>query len=87
MIKSEMQFDEFTTMISDFLGIDKSELGRNVSLQGDLGIDSLSVINFIVRLEKRYGIKFDEFTLAAMKNLGDFYDIFIDNVRRAERVG
>ena len=43
-----MSFDVYKQLISDFFGIDVNQIEREKSLINDFGIDSLSIINFIV---------------------------------------
>lgn len=72
-----MTFDAFKQMVSDGLGIDTALLTRELSFRDDLGIDSLSVINFLVKLEHKFKFKFNVDHIWAMKNLGEIYDTFI----------
>ncbi|MBU1170683.1 MAG: hypothetical protein KKD44_14070 [Proteobacteria bacterium] len=73
-----MTFDEFKLMVSDGLGIDDTLLNRDLSFRDDLGIDSLSVINFLVKIEHKFKFKFDVEHIWAMKNLGEIYDTFTE---------
>jgi acyl carrier protein len=63
-------------MVSDGLGIDEAVLSREVSFRDDLGIDSLSVINFLLKVERNFKIKIDIESIGRLKNLGELYDQF-----------
>jgi len=49
-------FNDFKGMIADQLGVDIHSLNRDTSFSDDLGIDSLSFVNFIIKLEKKYNL-------------------------------
>jgi acyl carrier protein len=71
-----MKFELFKQMVSDGLGIDETILNREVSFRDDLGIDSLSVINFLLKVERNFKIKIDIESIGRLKNLGELYDQF-----------
>lgn len=71
-----MTFKAFKQMVSDGLGIDESVLNRELSFRDDLGIDSLSVINFLLKVERKFKIRIDIDSIGRLKNLGELYDRF-----------
>lgn len=71
-----MDFDSFKIMVSEGLGIDMRVLTRDISFRDDLGIDSLSVINFLIKMERKFKLKFDVDSIGTLKNLGEIYDRF-----------
>lgn len=71
-----MTFDGFKQMVSEGLGIDAQVLNRRLSFRDDLGIDSLSVINFLLKVERKYHIKIDIKSIGRLKNFGELYDRF-----------
>lgn len=74
--KKSVDFDEFKNLVSEGLGIERELLTRKLSFRDDMGIDSLSVINFLVKIEHKYKLKFDVESIWSMKNLGEIYDKF-----------
>ena len=48
-----ISFNQFKEMIAGHLGVDSNNLMPETSLLDDLGIDSLSLVNFIIKLEKK----------------------------------
>lgn len=73
-----MTFDEFKHMVSEGLGIESTLLNRELSFRDDLGVDSLSIINFLVKVEHKFKLQFDVENVGAMKNLGEIYDKFLE---------
>lgn len=71
-----MTFEAFKQMVSDGLGIEESVLNRELSFRDDLGIDSLSVINFLLKVERKFKVKIDIESIGRLKNLGELYDRF-----------
>lgn len=77
-----MSFDVYKQLISDFFGIDVNQIEREKSLINDFGIDSLSIINFIVKIEKTYNIKYKIENIWELKNIGEAYDILVKNIEK-----
>jgi acyl carrier protein len=69
-------FDQFKLMIADHLGVDVNRITKDTSFLNDLGIDSLSLVNFIIKLEKMYGIRIELDHVWRLKNIGEAYEIF-----------
>lgn len=62
--------NEMITFISDYLGVDKSELNENTDLQNDLGLSSFDVMDLSCELEEEFNIKIDTEKLAELHNIG-----------------
>ena len=75
-----MSFNQFREMIAEHLGFDKNKLTKDTSFLDDLGVDSLSLINFIIKLEKKYDVKIELDNVWALKNIGEAYEIFIEKL-------
>ena len=60
--------NEMITFISDYLGVDKSEL--NTDLQNDLGLSSFDIMDLSCELEEEFNIKIDTEKLAEVHNIG-----------------
>ncbi len=58
---------------ADQLDIDLADavLNEDCSFQSDLGMDSLTVIDFLVYLERRYHVSIADDRLATIDSLGD----------------
>lgn len=65
--------DELLTIFADFLDVEKSELTNNKSLE-DLGIDSLTLAEFMFEIEDKFGVNLTtemQGQLSELINLGD----------------
>jgi acyl carrier protein len=71
-------FEQFKQLVSQELGIDVENIDRNTSFTNDLGIDSLSLVNFIIKIEKEYNIKFNNEKGFMLSNIGEAYNDFIN---------
>ncbi len=80
LMLQKITFETFVSIIAESLGIDKSLLTEEVSLRDDIGIDSLSIINFIVKIERQYNIKFNTNLLSEARTLGAVYRLFMENL-------
>jgi acyl carrier protein len=82
-----VSFHRFKEMIAHNLGVDIKGLTRDTSFLDDLGIDSLSLINFIITLEKTYDIRIEMDMIWTLKNIGGAYDMFIQKLHSIESSG
>ena len=76
-MENGLNFEEFKNIFSEYLGIDKEKLTRDVNILFGLGIDSLTLINSMIRLEKEYNIKFENEDKIMTRTLGEVYDLFV----------
>ena len=72
-----MTFEEFRCLLSDNFGIDKNLVKKNTSLTNDLGIDSLSIVNFVVKLEKKFNVRYNINNLWELKDVEEAYKMLI----------
>jgi len=63
-------------MVCEAFGLDRSEVNENTSFLHDLGIDSLSLANFIIKLERHYRIKINLTNVWDLKNMREAYNKF-----------
>jgi acyl carrier protein len=71
-----MSYNQFFDMVCESLGLDSKVVDGTTSFINDLGIDSLSLANFIIKLERQYAIKFDLTNVWELKNIREAYDRF-----------
>ena len=86
-MKRVISFHQFNEMLAGHLGFDINGLTRDTSFVDDLGIDSLSLVNFIIKLEKKFAIKIEMDKVWSLKNVGDAYDAFIQKVNAIKSSG
>ena len=65
-----MVIDELTQLANNNLGIDFTELDMSTKLS-DLDIDSIDMLDFIMLIEEKYGIEFEEDELDEIETLDD----------------
>lgn len=75
-----ISFKKFKEMVAENLGVDIKKLKKNTSFQDDLGVDSLSLVNFVIKLEMQYNIKIEIEKVWLLKNIGKAYEILINKL-------
>ncbi len=80
-----MTKEEVISTINQFLvedfEIDESRLKPENLITTDIGIDSLDIVDIIVRVNEVFGFKLDKNELVNVKTLGDFYELIYSHVR------
>lgn len=66
--------DELVSLANEHLDIDFSNVDMNTDL-ADLDIDSIDMLDFIMVVEDKYGIEFDEDELDEIETLGDIAEL------------
>ncbi|NRF95580.1 acyl carrier protein [Paenibacillus frigoriresistens] len=61
-----MTFNEFKQLVSEFSQVPIKSIEKDTSFRNDLGIDSLQMVNLIVRLTECTGID-----ISKISNMGD----------------
>ena len=62
--------------------MDKGELSSEKGIFEDLGLDSLDIVDLVVALQKKFGIKIrDDNRVREIRTLGDIYD-FIEALHK-----
>lgn|GEM_PF-1892831 len=73
---NNITFEDFKKIFSEYLGIDIKKLNRDVNILFELGVDSLSLVNSMIRLEKEYNVRFEGEDKIMTRTLGEAYDLF-----------
>jgi acyl carrier protein len=76
-VDKRISMDEFKGLVAEQLGVDEDRLTGDTTFLNDLGIDSLSLINFVVAMEKKYGIRVEMDTVFSLMSVRDAYEAFI----------
>ncbi len=71
-----MTYEQFIDMVCESIGLNRSDIKDDTSFLNDLGIDSLTLANFIIKLERTYSIKFDLSNVWDLKNAKEAYGKF-----------
>lgn len=77
-MNKDMTFEKFTQIFADYLGLEEKELTHQTNLLVDLGIDSLSLVNAILSIEKDFQIKFRSEDRIMVRELGKIYETLIE---------
>lgn len=66
-------------LIEDF-EINEELLREDKLITKEIGIDSLDMVDIIVRVNEEFGFKLEKAELMEVKTLGDFYDLLMKHV-------
>lgn len=66
-------------LIEDF-EINEELLCEDNLITKEIGIDSLDMVDIIVRVNEEFGFKLEKAELMEVKTLGDFYDLLMKHV-------
>lgn len=79
-MNKELTFDEFKVIFSDLLGLKTEELQGDENILLDFGIDSLSLVNAMVRIEKKFDIRFASEDRIMTQTLSQAYEKLMENM-------
>ncbi|MDP4182355.1 MAG: acyl carrier protein [Bacillota bacterium] len=77
---TDLSMEDFKTIISDHLGINIDEIKPESNFINDFRIDSLSLVNFIIKLEMKLGIKLPTEQLVQMRDMETTYKIISEAI-------
>ncbi len=66
-----MVFDKLKEILAAQFGIDEDEITENTDIAGDLGADSLDVVEMIMTLEDEFAVTISDEAIAELKTVGD----------------
>ncbi|RCX16308.1 acyl carrier protein [Anaerobacterium chartisolvens] len=66
---ADITMEDFKEIISDHLGINIDDIKPESNFINDFRIDSLSLVNFIIKLEMKLGIKIPTEQLVEMRDM------------------
>ncbi|MEK3904693.1 MULTISPECIES: acyl carrier protein [unclassified Paenibacillus] len=75
-MQERISFTQFQQIFAGYLGIESSRLTPEVNLLLELGIDSLSLVNAMLRLEREYQVMFNPEDRVMTRTLGEAYERF-----------
>ena len=77
-MKKDITFEEFKDLIANYLGLNAAELTQKTNVLTDLGIDSLSLVNAMLRVEKDFQVQFRFEDRIMVRELGSIYETLIE---------
>ena len=66
-----MVFENLKKIISEQLEVDQSIISETSSITGDLGADSLDVVEMLMAVEEKYGFELDNDEAIGIKTVGE----------------
>ncbi len=64
-------FEQVKKLFADQLGIDESKITMNSTIKGDLGADSVDILQLLMTIEEENGIVIPDEKLAGFSTVGD----------------
>lgn len=75
----EQVLERIGAHLSEELGIDQSKIREESSLKDDLEADSLDLVQLVVELEDRYGIRITEEQAEKIETVGQTIDFVLEH--------
>jgi acyl carrier protein len=72
---NNISWDEFAKEVSDYVGVDASEITKETDIYEDLCLDSLGVFGLGTQLTETFGLTVALSSVAVVAKVGDMYDI------------
>lgn len=72
---NNIKWEEFAQEVSDYVGVDASEITRETDIYEDLCLDSLGVFGLGTQLTETFGLTVPLSSVAVVAKAGDMYDI------------
>lgn len=77
---ADITMEDFKEIISDHLGINADDIKPESNFINDFRIDSLSLVNFIIKLEMKLGIKLPTEQLVEMRDMETTFKIISEAI-------
>ncbi len=75
-----MVFEKIQKIISEQLEIDMSIISEGATITGDLGADSLDLVDLAMSIEDEFDIELSDEALDKIKNVGDLVAYIEDRI-------
>ena len=72
-------FENLKKMISNQFGIEEELIKKDSSFMDDLAADSLDIVEFIMNIEEKYGVKISDDDIETFNKVEDVVKYIIDN--------
>lgn len=67
--------ERIINLLGEQLGMDTFEIKENSTLVGDLGMDSLDVVECVMNIEKEFGLRIDDSVIPGIETVGDIVKV------------
>ena len=75
MIMNNLDWNEFTQVVSDYVGVDASEITRDTDVFDDLYLDSLGLFGLGSQITETYKLNVALSLVASISKIGEFFDL------------
>lgn len=65
--------EELKEIVSEYVGVDTKDIDENMSLAGELGLDSFELISLLCSIEDAFDVKIPEYELSSFQTFNDLY--------------
>lgn len=72
--------DKVIDMLAEYTEMDREDISRETSLIGDMGLNSLDIVNMAVLLEDEFGIEISDRRVSEFATIGDVADYLSKHV-------
>ena len=72
---NNLNFDEFKQAISDYVGVDASEITRDTDVYDDLYLDSLGLLGLGYEITENFKINIPLSLVASISKVGEIFDL------------
>lgn len=80
-----MEKEKVKEIVNEFLieefEIEESHISDDASLIGDLGLESLDLVDVVVLIEEKFGFKVVREDMMKIRNLGNLYDYITEKTK------
>ena len=59
--------EELKEIVSEYVGVDTKDIDENMSLVGELGLDSFELISLLCSIEDAFDVRIPEYELSSFK--------------------
>lgn len=72
-------FENIKKMISEQFGVEEELIKKDSTFMDDLAADSLDIVEFIMNIEEKYGVKISDDEIETFNKVEDVIKYIIDN--------
>ncbi len=79
-----MSYETFRRFLSELLGIAEPALAPDAHFLGDLSIESLKMVELVLQIEKKLGIKVSTDAAWEIETVQDAYDFYLRHLQKSD---
>lgn len=81
-MSEEKILTDLEEIVSDYVEVEDG-FNKNMSLQGDIGLDSFGLISMVCKIEKHFNIRIPDYEMPNFLQLGDLVNYIHKNTANA----